>query len=409
MKDRVIVHTRGVASLSMNAEKMGLSNRAAIFRLIRSQPNICRKALSEKTGLDPSTITKIISNFIQSGFVKESGVNRSDSPGRSSIRLSVVKEAAISFLVSIGVEKTHLSLGFLDHSFQPIEEFYTPAEFESFLGVITEKIQRFYQQYPKKEAIFGISLSVPGMVDRRNRSFINVPHLRWQNIPFFERFQKKLPDIPLEIFLANEAQLSLMAERFINTELNSFQDGVYLFLSQGIGGSLLLDGDIYLGNSFSAGEIGHMSIVSDGIACHCGNRGCLETVASIVPIVDAYQQAGRILEGNDYYEKFLKLIFLYKENQPLARKVMNLMLRYMQIGITNLINIFNPQFVMIGGMGSELPSEWLEVLEKAGREKALPSASKNFRLIQPNLNINDATLLGSVLLAMDSFSNTILR
>ena len=105
---------------TMNAEKMGISNRKTVFQLIRNVPDISRKELSESTGLDPSTISRIVSSFRKQGYVQETGLNRSTSPGRSSVRLSVIKEAAISYLISLGVEKTILGLGFLDQSVQRI-------------------------------------------------------------------------------------------------------------------------------------------------------------------------------------------------------------------------------------------------------------------------------------------------
>jgi predicted NBD/HSP70 family sugar kinase len=396
-------------TIAMNAEKMGISNRKAVFQLIRRRPNISRKELAKFTGLDPSTITRIIAFFLEQGFVMESGVNRSEMPGRSSIRLAVVKEAVSSFIVSLGVEKTIIALGFLDHSLKPVEEFPTPASFDIFIEKLISSLKHHYYQNPIKERILGISLSVPGMVDRKRCAVYSLPHLGWVNIDFRQLISEGLPELPIKVFAANEAQLSLMAERYFNSSLGRFQNGVYMFLSQGIGGALLMDGSLYLGNTCSAGEIGHMSILNEGKLCHCGNRGCLETVASVEPIVDFYEEKANRLSGTNYIDKFSELLKLFGEKDPDAVRALYVMQDYFLIGITNLINVLNPEFLMVGGMGHDIPIQWFETLLKRVKEKALSCAVENFRILPSSFDITRSTLLGCELLAMDYFTDNLIR
>ncbi|MEM0054371.1 MAG: ROK family protein, partial [Nitrososphaeria archaeon] len=164
-----------------------------------------------------------------------------------------------------------------------------------------------------------------------------------------KRVKERLRDIDIPIYLDNEAKLSLMAEMYFNEEIDDFKDGVYIYLSQGVGGALLINGHIFLGTSFTAGEIGHMSIYADGPTCHCGNNGCWEEYTSIDTVVRKYESIGKTLEGKNFKEKFEKLISK-SEKDKAAKDVLNDMMHYLAVGITNLTNIINPQFVMIGGM-----------------------------------------------------------
>jgi len=394
---------------TMNAEKMGISNRKAVFQLIRNAPDISRKRLSESTGLDPSTISRIVSSFRRQGYVKEAGVNRSESPGRSSIRLSVVKEAAVSYLISLGVEKTILGLGFLDHTIEKIAEFSTPQNFNAFLRILAEKIESHYQKYPAKSRIIALSFSLPGIIDRKNRYIYNLPHLGWTGINLREAVETSLDKMKVEILTANEAQLSLMAERYQNETMAPYKNGFYLFLSQGIGGAILSEGELYMGRSFSAGEAGHMRIDKNGVVCQCGGRGCLETLAAIEPVVKDYERKGSVLTGANTIEKFRTLITRYNQNEPLAVDELSAMQEYMVIGITNIANLLNPEFLMIGGMGYDLPEEWTTILENRVKKEALTSAGNQFKILRATMDIHDSTLLGSDLLAMDYFTEKNIR
>ncbi len=394
---------------TMNAEKMGISNRKTVFQLIRNVPDISRKELSESTGLDPSTISRIVSSFRKQGYVQETGLNRSTSPGRSSVRLSVIKEAAISYLISLGVEKTILGLGFLDHSVQRIEEFATPRGFDLFLKTLADKISKHFREFPTKNRTIAMSFSLPGIIDRKNRYIYNLPHLGWTGIQLREAVHRVLGETRLEVLAANEAQLSLMAERYLNDTLTPYKHGFYLFLSQGIGGAILSEGDLYLGRSFSAGEAGHMRIDKNGALCQCGGRGCLETLAAIEPVVRDYERKGTALCGANSLEKFRSLISRYRQGDPLAIEGLSAMQDNLVLGITNIANLLNPEFLMLGGMGYDLPEEWTSILEGRVKKEALTSAGKGLKILRATMDIYDSTLLGSDLLAMDYFTEKNIR
>ena len=114
----------------------------------------------------------------------------------------------------------------------------------------------------------------------RNLIIEYVPHFNWNNINFKKAFLRNLPNWDKSIFIANEAKLALQAELYFNKSIKNLNNGVYIFISQGIGGALLIDGQIYLGPNYTAGEFGHMSIHVDG-EMFCNNQGCWETYASI--------------------------------------------------------------------------------------------------------------------------------
>ena len=395
-------------SRTFNAEKMGLSNKRILLNLIRTRPGISRRELSEITGLDPSTVTKIIQKLTRLGLVKESGVKRNDLPGRNSIALCVEKKAAIAVVAGVGLEKTHFSLAYFDHSVQPVEEWDTPHDFDAFMDRFAQSLGSILEKV-RTPGPFGLCLSVPGMVDR-NRAWIeHVPHFGWKGIDFPGELKKRFCKWEAPIFLANEAKLSLLAEMNGNPALQGFSNGAYFFIGQGIGGALLIDGKIFLGPSFSAGEIGHMNILESGPACHCGNSGCLESVASVENVVGAFEKHVHALRPatSSNREKFERLLDLSLGGEENALHSLERMRFYFALAITSLVNTLNLEFIVLGGMGEKLPDFWLESLERDVRKKALPSASSVFRILRARYDIDTSPLVGGTLMVMENFAASI--
>lgn len=389
-------------SKKINAPKMGKSNKLLIFNLIRAHPGVSRRTLSQITSLDPSTVTKILFSLLSDGLVKEEGSNASQRPGRRSISLGVVKDAAISINLVFGTQRSFLGLGYLDNSFEIVEEFPTSLQVDEYLETVYKKTQSVLEGLGDKR-LAGFIVCLPGMADQKRQVMVNIPHLRWEEVDLKAFFLQKNPQWDLPLFLANEAQLAFSSEISRNSAIKEFTEGLYVFISEGVGGALMIDGQIYTGPSFSAGEVGHMSIDPRGPMCYCMNRGCWEELVSVSYVIKRFEERSSMLPQGHLFDKFQSIIQMSDKNTE-ARKVLDEMADNLAIGIVNLVNILNPSFVMLGGMGEKLPEAYVRKIEADVKKKALKPAAQGFQVIRGSQDILSACAHGSTLLAMDAFA-----
>jgi len=387
---------------TMNSESMGRSNRLTILNLIRKYPGISRREIVDMTGLNPSTVTNIVFDLIERKFVQEGEKGFSDKPGKRRVSLLPSKEAATAIIAKIGIENTQIGLGYLDNFFESVYEIKTSSNFDEFFDDFGEKMHTLYKKESLRSKIMSLAISVPGIVNRNTISMEIVPHLGWSKIEMGKRIKERFRDIDIPIYLENEAKLSLMAEMYFNEEIDDFKDGIYVYVSQGVGGALLINGQIFLGASFTAGEVGHMSIYADGPKCHCGNSGCWEEYISIDTIVKKYEEINGKIEGTNFKEKFEKMISK-SEKDKVAQDILNEMMHYLGVGVANLVNIINPQFVMIGGMGEKIPNAYIQTLKAEVKERALESATKDLLIMTSSMDMIQSALEGCTLMAMDEF------
>ncbi len=387
---------------SINAEKMGLSNRLTLLNLIRTTPGVSRRELARLAGLDPSTVTKIIASLLEKGLVIEHGVRDADHPGRKSIMLRVYRSAAVALIAEIGVEKTRIAKGFLDASFEVLDEFDTPLDEDAFFSVFAESLRTKVFSFPHTEYC-ALSVSVPGMVEWGSNVLRSLPHMGWKNVDFEARLGEFLPEMVLPVFTANEAKLSLIAEMFRNCGVSRLHSGVYVYLSQGVGGAILMGDKIIHGLGNTAGEIGHMTVDPSGPLCHCGNRGCFETFVSIDTVVKNFESLGNSLPGSDFREKFRALLGLFQDGNDGARHILDEMGEFLATGIGNLVSILNPDFIMLGGMGSILPPSFVAKVGDAVEKKTPVATSPDFLLTTASLGIESAALEGATLMAMNHY------
>jgi len=384
----------------LNATKMGISNKLTLLNMIRNTPGITRKELSTKTGLNPSTITNIINYLKDKKLLYELGKKKNENPGRNSIRLFANKDHAKVLLVKVGVEKLHVGMGYLDNSFEILGDYQTPSTFEEFISLVTN----VYNNREDRDSFYGIVFSLPGIVDQKNEIIVNLPHLNWRNVEI-GKIIRQMTSANMNVWLENEAKLSLQAEIFHNHLLKKFKDGVYIYISLGVGGALLINGSIFSGFSFTAGELGHMSIDLNGPRCKCGNRGCLECYISVDEVVKEYERIGGTLTKNLYEKRFQELIQKSIDGEPEAQDIMNEYNVFLERGIVNITNMFNPQFILVGGMGYLLPHEYLKEIEQLVSEKVISPATGKVKILPSTLDTVNSSLLGETLLAMDAYCN----
>ncbi len=235
--------------------------------------------------------------------------------------------------------------------------------------------------------VSGIGFGIAGLIDRRNRIVIESP-----NIPAINGFQVGEifeKEFSLPVIVENDASTYAYAEKWLGTgkNLNNF---IVLTLGTGLGGGIIYKGELFEG----AAEIGHMVVEPEGRFCPCGSFGCLESYASGRAVVDrmisALEKGGKSILKEYYDGNFYKITpeDVYKaalEGDGLSREVFREVGRYLGIGIANLVNIFSPEAIIIGGGLIGAWDLFIDELKKEYLKRALESLSDNVQILQASL------------------------
>ncbi|MBI2948464.1 MAG: ROK family protein [Verrucomicrobia bacterium] len=250
----------------------------------------------------------------------------------------------------------------------------------------------------------GVGVGAPGPVDPENGHVIVAPNLGWEDAPLKKELEKLL-DTP--VFVENDCNVCTLG--VYECELQSKpKDVVGIFIGTGIGAGLILNGKPYSGFNRSAGEIGHMVVEVGGPKCSCGNRGCFEAVASRQAIFRKIQAAVKdgqktILTdilGDDILDmRSGDLRKALRKGDKFLEKLIEEAAEYIGIGVANVINLLNPEVVVLGGgIIYALEDDMMAIIVETAKDYALSGTAKGIEIIASKLG-DDAGIVGGAVLA----------
>ncbi len=259
---------------------------------------------------------------------------------------------------------------------------------------------RQQQEFARKvgRTVVGVGVGAPGVIHAHRGVVVTSPNFPdWDNLPLKQELESAV-GIPVSI--ENDANAAALGEQWRGAA-QGIKSMIFLTLGTGVGGGIVLDGKIWHGADGMAGEVGHMTILPDGRRCGCGNRGCLEMYASSRGIVLNYQERIRA-QGHSEPLSSLTSSAVYQaasKGDPLAARVMEEMGRYLGIGIANLINIFNPEMVVIGGGVKDAWPLFIEATRDEVRERAFAYPAERTRIV-PSVLGDEAGMIGAAGVAL---------
>lgn len=256
-----------------------------------------------------------------------------------------------------------------------------------------------------KDDFLGIGMGSPGAVDRTSKTVTGAFNLNWSDTQEVGSVIEKEVGIPF--FIDNDANVAALGERWVGAGANN-PDVVFVTLGTGVGGGVIADGNLIHGVAGAGGEIGHMIVdPENGFTCTCGNKGCLETVASATGVVRVARQLAEQYEGSSAIKAAIdngdtvtsKDIFIAAEDgDKFANSVVERVSRYLGLAAANISNILNPDSVVIGG-GVSAAGEFLRSrVEKYFVTFAFPQVKKSTKIKIAELG-NDAGIIGAASLA----------
>ncbi|MBU0705355.1 MAG: ROK family protein [Chloroflexi bacterium] len=256
-----------------------------------------------------------------------------------------------------------------------------------------------------RSQVAAVGVGAPGPLDIEAGVVVAPPNLPgWDRVPLKQLIKDGLG---ITAFLENDANAAALGEHRFGAGCG-VEHMIYVTVSTGVGGGLILDGKLYHGAAGMAGEVGHIIVEPKGPLCGCGNRGCLEALASGTAI--ARRARERVtrgvptliadLAGGDPERITVRLVAEAadqgdKEAQTILAEAMN----YLGIGMANLVNLFNPQLIVIGGGVTNIGERLFQPVKSAIAQNALPSAAQAVRVVPAALGDN-AGVLGAAAVAL---------
>lgn len=251
--------------------------------------------------------------------------------------------------------------------------------------------------------LLGIGIAAAGIIDSREGRVVVSPNLPdWHDVPLGGTIEERF-GVPVSI--GNDASLAALGEWYFGVN-RQIADLVYVTVSTGIGGGIIADGKLYEGVSGAAGEVGHMTIDVNGPKCRCGSSGCWEVMASgralaeeAVRQVDGGARSSIAeLVGGDLDKVDAKIVFLAsQQGDELARRLIARQAYYFGVGLGNLINIFNPEIILVGGGVAKMGDALLGPASEVARERAFKTPAEAVEIRRSFLG-DDSGLLGAVAL-----------
>lgn len=389
-----------ITGQAYNHVSMKQHNAQLVMKLIYDSGAISRSAIAEKTGLTRATITNIVSELIDIGLVREGGFF-SSGVGRRKIALEF--NPYWRYVVGIDWNRGYRSVAVTDLLGTVIaKQMYRSGStsLESTCDSIIQMVEEVItaSRVPS-DKLLGIGLAVPHPVTTLERTILSgsgdgetKEALIYQGIS--EHF-----DLP--VYMSNNANAAAMGEKMLGgcKHIDNF---IYVDISTGIGSGIIIDGKLYEGRDCIAGEIGHTTVDVNGPVCQCGNVGCLEMFASISGILSRAQS----LLGNPGHatrtdERDLRAFqTLVQNHDEAALQIIDNAVRYLSSGFVNLVNLFNPQRIVIGGHILDIWDDIGSKLVNEVRRRALTDAAQMLEILPSTYGV-DSILMGSVTLVLD--------
>ncbi|WP_136604020.1 ROK family transcriptional regulator [Paenibacillus dokdonensis] len=369
-------------------------NKSLILHTIRKHAELSRARISEMTGLNKATVSNLVAELQEDQLVLEAGPGES-SGGRKPLILHFNAMAGCVIGMELRVKQLTAVLCDLNGSVlreaeSPLLQHDLPYVFEAMQTMIATLIDAAPLTH---YGILGIGVGVPGMVDEHGLVLF-APNLGWEKTPLRELLEEKF-SIP--VIIDNEANSGALGElNFGRGE--DVRHLLYVSAGSGIGSGIIIGGELYKGSRGYAGETGHMCIEAEGTPCSCGSRGCWELYAS----EKAYDLAA--LELPAYHTR--ELIRYADQGNAAACQQFAVMGTYFGIGLTNLINSFNPELIVIGGALSEA-REWLEgPMQQVVARRTLPYHKQQLEIAFSTLGSRAAMIGAGFSAAMHFLGHT---
>ena len=376
-------------------------NRALILRLIRDAGPTSRAELARLSRLSKPVVTDIVDGLIRFKLVKETTKGEAVL-GRKPILLDINREAL--WVMGIDLSRNHVDLLITDLLGEPQRKMSRRVSFEDEDAGYPERVVKYVTDIIRDSGvdparIAGIGIGYPLPLSHAQRMIVSEGQVvGWKTVRLKELIQKEF-DVP--VYLDNDANVAALYQKWYG-QASEFKDFLFVLVGNGVGCGIVIGGNIYRGTHGIAGEIGHMSIDPNGPRCLCGSRGCLETLVSVPRLLSLVLEED-VKAGREGGVPTLEQICerAARGDAVVVDKIRE-MSEYLAIAITNLVNTFNPEAVVVGGAMARLGESLRAPLLGALASRAHPLFADKTKVVLSNYS-EEAVARGAAMLVIESF------
>lgn len=384
-------------------------NKETLLNLIRLYGPISRTALSERIKISTAAITKYISELLSEGIVLETGTDISLS-GRKPILLNI--NPSYGYIIGIDFGQMFFRIAVFNLNNEIVYKQIIPSED---LGEGTEGIHNIkciveaaIKRVPQGGKFLAIGLSISAAVEYgKNISFMLPAMKGWNNVDFEALF---LNSFNVPVYIDDSSHLMALCESSIPGK-GRLGNLIFVNIGAGVGTGIIIWGRIFKGAMGLAGELGHIIVEKGGLPCGCGNRGCLEQYVSVESMLANAKCALRDGVRSSilaYAEGDIEKVSSYSiakaclERDKLAFGILVDAGNHLGIGLSHLVNLFNPDTIIIGGGGTEISEVLVDEAVKTLQLKAFSNSIRDIK-VQKSKKGEDCALIGASIFAQDNF------
>ncbi|MBK9940812.1 MAG: ROK family transcriptional regulator [Kouleothrix sp.] len=365
-------------------------NQSLVLSLVRDHGPISRTEIAESAHLSLATVSGITSVLIDQGLIYEHEAGASTG-GRRPILLALNPQAGL--VIGVKLTETQIVAALTDMNAEVIEQRDTalgsdrrPEAVVQALADLVEQLRAAHHQ----RRIFGVGLGMAGVFDRRQGICRFSPFLQWHNVPLRHMLEQRLS---LPVVIENDVNTLTMAEQWFGAGVG-MTDFLVITLGRGIGMGMVLNGHLYRGGCGGGGEFGHITMAPDGPRCDCGKRGCLEALVSDPAILRRMSSAFGHTMTMD------QAVALARQGDTTAHGIFAAAGRTLGMALADLVNIFNPPLLVIGGEGARTLDLLQEPLQETLRAHCFDGFFDDMRLVVEPWG-DDAWARGAASLMLD--------
>jgi glucokinase-like ROK family protein len=343
-----------------NSSGVALKNKALkklIFNFLDQTESSSITELSKELNISVPKTTSLVNELIEEGLISDYGKIESTG-GRKASMYGLVADAC--YFLGVDIKKYYINIGLLNFKKQLVTQKnripYKLENTQESLNQLIQIIQGFIKELPiKKDKILSIGINLSGRI--KNTTGYSYSFFHFQEEPLSSVIQDK---IGIKTFIENDSRAMAFGE-FCFGEVNTEKNVLFVNIDYGIGLGILIDSEVYYGKSGFSGEFGHIPIFDNEIICHCGKKGCLETEASGTAVIRKFKEkikhgsTSLLIKKNKTLESInlTDIIQAANNEDVLCIELLAEVGEKLGKGLASLINIFNPELIILGGTLSE--------------------------------------------------------
>lgn len=382
-----------------NIEDVQKQNQVSILQVLRQNGVISRKQVSDYVGLTPGTVTNIVRDLIEAGYVVETGF-LPGKKGRRAVGLMINPQGF--YVMGVRLSRSSVVCSVFDATANMImsktgviEDF---DRAQQVLNYMLDLMAQVIAESGVGKKLRAIGVSTPGPLNlKEGRITYLHGNIDWHDVPIRQLIHDhfKMPTV-----LEHDANAAALAESLFG-DAKDFQNLVYVAVGRGIGAGIVLNGEIFRGSLGTAGQIGHLSVNEAGPKCQCGGTGCLTNYASSKAFINSVQKLGIDSNGS-----LNTLLALAKQGNPTVLSEIKKAAYYTGVAVAGLINLLNPEVVFLGDDMTSFSPWWFEEVKKTAVSRLAAEIASGVEIRLSSFG-QDAFLLGTGAIALDHVSHNL--